>query len=54
MDFNGSLVLGNLNEISLKELWNSKVYNDFRKDIIDDNFKNKKLCIDCEDWYKCW
>ena len=54
MDFNGTLKLGNVNHNSIKEIWNGKIYNKFRNDIINNDFRNKELCVNCEDWYKCW
>ncbi len=54
MDFNGTLKIGNINNNSIKEIWNSDIYNKFRKEISENNFTNKKICVNCEDWYKCW
>ncbi len=49
MDFNATLVIGNINDNSIKEIWNSQKYNRFRKEIKENNFKNKEICTFSED-----
>jgi MoaA/NifB/PqqE/SkfB family radical SAM enzyme len=41
-DFNGVIVMGNINDNSISEIWNSEIYNDFRI-----NFKDSEFCREC-------
>ena len=41
---NNELVLGNINENTLEEIWNSKKYKEFRKMHITGNFQKGHKC----------
>jgi radical SAM protein with 4Fe4S-binding SPASM domain len=49
-DFNGKIVFGNLENQSLKQIFNSKKYQAFRKSHLRNNYSNNKLCVNCKEW----
>ncbi|MBT2282948.1 SPASM domain-containing protein [Paenibacillus polymyxa] len=46
-DYNGEITLGNVNEQSLKEIWNGENYTQFRKNFITNNLSEDSLCRRC-------
>lgn len=49
-DYDGKMVLGNLNQESLEDVWNSEKMQKLRKEHIGHNYDNP-LCKDCIEWY---
>jgi len=49
MDFDGKIVAGNLSRETLKDIWNSPVMINLRKEHIENNYINS-LCKDCVEW----
>jgi len=49
-DYDGKIVLGNLEEQSLEDIWNGPKYQAFRKQQIDVNLENNPLCKNCREW----
>ncbi|TZE82181.1 radical SAM protein [Calorimonas adulescens] len=54
IDFNGKIVIDNVNNSSIKKIWNSEKYNNFRKIFISKDYEKIDLCSKCNEWYKCW
>ena len=50
-DYDAKYVLGDLNNQSLKEIWNSEEILELRRQNIFNDFKNNKLCINCNEKY---
>lgn len=50
-DYEGRYLLGNLNEQSLKEIWNSPQSQDFRRQHLQMQFADNLPCANCRDWY---
>lgn len=50
-DFNAAITLGNVKESSLKEIWNSTRYEDFRQQMASGEFHNNPICSPCLDIY---
>jgi len=50
-DYNGAIKLGNVHNVSLKELWNSSAYEDFRQQMASGKFKHNTICPECLDIY---
>ena len=48
LDFDGALAMGNANEKSLKDIWNSEKYKKFRRMHITGNFPKKHTCKICD------
>lgn len=48
-DYDAKLVLGDLNKQTLKEIWNSKKMQEFRKQNIENSFPKGHLCINCKE-----
>jgi radical SAM protein with 4Fe4S-binding SPASM domain len=46
-DYNGEIVLGNINDNSLTEIWNGEKYFQFRYNFIHNRFNDKALCKRC-------
>lgn len=49
-DYNAVNVMGNVNDSSLKEIWNGKNYTRFREDMISGEYRNS-ICPPCMDLY---
>jgi len=49
MDYDGKMVLGNLNKEKLKDIWNSEAVRKLRKEHSDNNYDNP-LCKECSEW----
>jgi radical SAM protein with 4Fe4S-binding SPASM domain len=49
LDYDAKFVLGNVNENTLKEIWNSEKFNELRRNHIDGNYDNP-LCKGCLEW----
>jgi len=49
MDFDGKMVLGNLRNKNLKDIWNSAKIISMRKDQVENNYHNP-LCKNCLEW----
>lgn len=47
-DWSHSIVLGNINNNTIKEIWNSKKYNDIRESLYDKNKESPKICKHCK------
>ena len=47
LDFEGKTILGNINKESLKNIWYSKRYNNFRQDALRLD-KKSQLCKNCD------
>ena len=45
-NFNKALVVGDCNKKSLRQIWESKIYQDWRKRHLDDNTKGY-ICYNC-------
>ncbi|MCX6791672.1 MAG: radical SAM/SPASM domain-containing protein [Candidatus Gottesmanbacteria bacterium] len=52
VDFNGSLIMGDLTKQTMKEIWNGPTYQSFRTDMRAINLKKYPICVHCEEWYK--
>ena len=52
IDFNGSLIMGDLTKKTIKTIWNGSTYKKFRTDMENIDLKTHPLCIQCEEWYK--
>ncbi len=50
-DYEGRHLLGNLKDQSLKEIWNSPLAQDFRRQHLQMQFTDNLPCADCLDWY---
>ena len=48
-DFSNKLILGNVNETSIKEIWNSNELLSIKKLHKEGNFPELKVCSNC-DW----
>ncbi|WPC41037.1 radical SAM protein [Clostridium sp. JS66] len=53
IDFNGKLIVDNMKNKTIREIWNGKKYNDYRNIFINMNYDKLKLCFKCNEWYKC-
>ena len=53
-DYNTEMLLGNANLQSLKEIWNSSIYDNFRKWHINGNFPKDYKCISRCDLNVVW
>ena len=42
--------LGNLYEQSLEEIWSGAVARGLRRDLINEDFSNWKICANCQEW----
>jgi len=49
MDYDGKMVLGNLRDERLEDIWNSKRISGLRREQIEENYDNP-LCRDCSEW----
>jgi radical SAM protein with 4Fe4S-binding SPASM domain len=49
LDYDAKLVLGNVKERALDEIWNSERFNELRRSHMDGNYDNP-LCKDCLEW----
>jgi len=49
-DYSKKIVLGNVNENSVKEIWKSKKYNNIRRKILSGNSKDISVCNNCSIW----
>jgi radical SAM protein with 4Fe4S-binding SPASM domain len=47
-DFFGEYILGNVNQSSIKEIWNNKRSRKLRRMLIHKKYKDVKLCKDCD------
>jgi radical SAM protein with 4Fe4S-binding SPASM domain len=45
--------MGNLNEQSLQEIWESKNYDEFRQELLKSR-KNIDICSNCSEGIKVW
>jgi molybdenum cofactor biosynthesis enzyme MoaA len=52
IDFNATMIAGDMNKNTIAEIWNGENYNEFRNDMKTFNFKNHELCKNCDEWYK--
>ncbi len=52
VDFNASLILGDLNKNTLKEIWSGHEYGRFRDDMKNLDFSKHELCRNCDEWFK--
>lgn len=50
-DYNAVNKLGNVRESSLKEIWNGKAYQEFRRQMTLGEFKDNKICPNCLNLY---
>lgn len=50
-DYNAAITLGNVKESSLKEIWNSSRYQDFRQQMATGEFRDNPICSPCLDIY---
>ena len=50
-DYNAVIPLGNVRESSLKDIWNSSRYEDFRQQMASGAFRNNPICTPCLDIY---
>ena len=50
-DHNGAIKLGNVQNASLKEIWNGSAYEDFRQQMASGKFKHNAICSECLDIY---
>ena len=50
-DYNGAIQLGNVQNASLKEIWNSSAYEDFRQQMASGKFTQNTMCPGCLDIY---
>lgn len=48
LDFDGALAMGNINDKSLKEIWNSEKYKEFRRRHITGDFPKGHICKVCD------
>jgi MoaA/NifB/PqqE/SkfB family radical SAM enzyme len=53
VDFNGKLVMGDLTEESLRDIWTGDRYTRFRAAMERLDFTGYPLCADYREWYKC-
>jgi radical SAM protein with 4Fe4S-binding SPASM domain len=54
-DISGSINMGNVHKKSIKEIWTSKKFENFRKMHLARKGNKNKLCKDCPDWrYRSW
>ncbi len=47
-DYDKKLIVGNVNETSLKEIWNGEKYQELRKCILQENLKEEMICSKCD------
>lgn len=52
IDFNGTMISGDLNNQTIEQLWAGDIALKFREDMINLKFEDKPLCGNCEEWYK--
>ncbi|KAB2881188.1 radical SAM protein [bacterium] len=50
-DYNAAITLGNVKNVSLKEIWNSGRYEEFRQQMASGKFHNNPICSPCLDLY---
>ncbi|MBL7961385.1 SPASM domain-containing protein, partial [bacterium] len=50
-DYNAVITLGNVKKSSLKEIWNSSRYEEFRRQMAIGKFHNNPICSPCLDLY---
>ena len=48
-DYDGKVILGNLNKETLEEVWNNKKMQELRKQFLTGKFKSNKLCKTCKE-----
>ena len=46
-DYNKKMILGNVNEKSISEIWNSETFQKIRKTVHEGNYKKIPVCKDC-------
>lgn len=46
-DYNKKMILGNINNSSIKEIWNSKQYENIRKMLYNGEYKKIPVCCNC-------
>ena len=46
-DYNAANKLGNVRDSSLKKIWNSRTYEEFREQMATGNFKGNDICPEC-------
>jgi hypothetical protein len=51
-DGEGKLIIGNLHESSLSDLWHGKKIHDYRVFHLDEEFEKMPLCDTCNLWQK--
>jgi len=49
-DWNFKVTFGNLNENTVKEIWNSDLINQYRNFHKNNQFEKIPLCADCDEW----
>ena len=49
-DYDGKSVLGNINNQSLKSIWEGEQYNNLRKLHVERQYSNCGLCSTCDEW----
>jgi len=54
-DVKDGYFMGNINEQSIKEVWNGEAFKEWRNIILTGKYEEMPLCSKCEDWkYKSW
>jgi radical SAM protein with 4Fe4S-binding SPASM domain len=51
-DYTEDIILGNVNESTIKEIWNSERYNQIRKKLNDKKYDEISVCNNCSLWNK--
>lgn len=49
-DYSKKLILGNVNESSIKEIWNSNKYEKIRESFFGNEYKKIGVCSNCSSW----
>ncbi len=54
-DVKQDFFMGNVKDKTIKEIWHSELFNDWRKKIFKGKYDEIPLCLSCEDWkHKSW
>lgn len=54
-DIVGKTNFGNVNEVSIKSVWNGKRFNEWRDLLLKGKYEDIEICKECPDWkYRSW
>lgn len=53
IDFNGQLIMGNIKQSNIVEIWKGSKYQEMRNMFLNQKYNSISLCKNCNEWYKC-